>query len=192
VTGVESGAEEIPDLLAARFTEAGQPDLGFSGDGVIRYATSPDGGFLDLDQHGRPVIASTYSRVEARRFTGDVPVDEGGGDGGGTAGEAASSGRGLEIHKLVSPRTLPKLFSSGVRALVSCELDCRAILEVKVPKGAAEEMGLSTRVVARGSRVLEADRKRWVIARLTGQARRALRTYTGGGRFKVSARGTAP
>ena len=61
-----------------------------------------------------------------------------------------------------------------------------------MPKRAAAEMGLRGRVVASGSRRLEAGRKRWVIARLKGQAKRALRNYTGGVRFKLTVRGLTP
>lgn len=121
---------------------------------------------------------------------------DGGNDGddgsGGVAGGVASSGRGIRVHKLLSPRSARKLASRGFRALVSCSQDCRAVLEVRVTKGVAAEMGLRGTLVAQGSRRLQAERRGWVIAGLTARAKRALRTYTGGGNFKVKVRGVAP
>lgn len=172
------------------------PDFG---EGGVAVADRPEEGAIGTQiafQEAGIVTAGNWSRRNYLAPAGNVfarfRYDGGHTDDGGAAGGVAASGRGLRVHKVISPRTLPKLFASGVRALVSCEQDCRAILEVKVRTGAADEMGLSSRVVARGSRVLDAGKRLWVIAKLTGQARRALRTYTGGGRFKVSAKGVAP
>ena len=95
-------------------------------------------------------------------------------------------------HKLLSPRSFYKLSSRGIRALVSCQLDCRAVLEVKVTKGVAAEIGLPGTLVAQGSRTLGAGKRGWVVATLNGSARRALQSYAGGGKFKVKVAGLAP
>jgi uncharacterized delta-60 repeat protein len=144
-----------------------------------------------LDSNQKVVVAgepqgSRTTALARYETQGDQPP------GGGTAGEVASSGRGVQVHKLVSPRSFRKLASRGIRALVSCELDCRALVEVRVSRGAANAMGLAGTLVARGSRTLGAERRGWVVATLTARAERALRDYTGGGNFKVKVRGVAP
>jgi uncharacterized delta-60 repeat protein len=186
-------------VAAARLTPDGGLDPGFGDEGVASaMLAGKTAGASEIATHGNRILLAgprgsccSYSSLFVARFTedgGHVEREP----GGGVAGDVGASGRGIQVHKLISPRTRAKLAARGILALVSCELDCRALLQVRVSRGAADEMGLSSRVVASGSRRLAAGQKRWVIARLTGQARRALRTYTGGGNFKVNVRGVAP
>jgi uncharacterized delta-60 repeat protein len=178
----------------------GSPDPALGSDGIAvadRPAQRVYGYEIALQDAGIlgagnwPYTAADPSGHALVRFRYDGGDDDDAGEGGGVAG-VASSGRGIQVHKLISPRTRAKLAARGILALVSCELDCRALLQVRVSRRAADEMGLSSRVVASGSRRVDAGRKRWMVARLTGEARRALRTYTGGGNFKVNVRGVAP
>jgi uncharacterized delta-60 repeat protein len=178
------------------------PDFGDSGLASIAPTTYPAGNMafgLEVEDGGI-VIGGQFShhpgapdrRAALARFLAERTSDEGGGDGGGVAGDVAASGRGLRIHKFVSPRTLEAIAARGMRAQVSCTLACRAVLKVKVPLRTAQEMGLRTRVIARGSRTTGADRRRWMVLRLTPQARPALRAHTGRISFKLTGRGLAP
>lgn len=203
----ENGAGTFDrSVAAARLTPDGSLDPEFGDGGVASTMLGgKTAGASEIATQGNRILLAgargsccSYSSLFVARFTEDgghvegEPGGAGGADAGGVAGEVASSGRGVRVHKLISPRTRAKLAARGILALVSCELDCRALLQVRVTRAAADEMGLSSRVVAAGSRRLEAGERRWVAARLTGEARRALRTYTGGGNFKVNVRGVAP
>ena len=201
---VESHDTAAKDAGVVRLLEDGTRDSVFGQAGVASIAPNPypsgNYGFgMDFDPSGVVISGSTGtypgdpgSQASLTRFLAEPTDDEDGDDKGGVAGGVASSGRGIRVHKLLSPRSFSKLASRGIRALVSCELDCRAVLEVRVSQGAASEMGLPGTLVAKGSRRLSAERKGWVIASLTARAERALRGYTGGGNFKIKARGVAP
>jgi hypothetical protein len=178
----------------------GNPDPALGGEGIAvadRPAARAFGHQIALQDAG--ILSAGNWSYTAANPSGHALVrfryESGGEDdsgSGGVSGEVGGSGRGIRVHKLVTPRTSGKLASRGIRALVSCSEDCRAVLEVRVTKGVAAEMGLRETLVARGSRRLQAERRGWVIAGLTRRAKKALRTYTGGGNFKVKVRGVAP
>ena len=104
-------------------------------------------------------------------------------DDGGVAGAVAGSG--VQIHDVISPRSLRKLFKQGFWVLASCEIDCDLVLEVRVSPGAAARMGIGGTLVARGTSFSGAGDKTWVSAKLRGAVRRSLRRHSGGGRFKL-------
>jgi hypothetical protein len=202
VTGGGSAPDEPDFFSVMQLTSAGQLDTGF-GQGAVYWDTSGRPPEAAYDPAGNIVAAQGSELPQPPTAPRDIGIRltriEGGsgsadpGDGsGGVAGDVASSGRGLRIHKFVSPRTLAGIAARGMRAQVSCTLACRAVLKVKVPLRTAQEMGLRTRVIARGSRTIGADRRRWMVLRLTPQARPALRAHTGRISFRVTGRGLAP
>lgn len=128
----------------------------------------------------------------------DVPPSQvpppgagGGGGAGGVAGGVATNFRNVEVHKLVVPKSRQKLAARGVKVLASCDEDCRIVLELRVSQEIANEMGLTGTLLARASKPADAGERRWVRAKPTGAARRALRSYDGGGRLQVDVTGAA-
>jgi hypothetical protein len=208
ITGGGSGPDEPDWFTVVQLGQDGQLDTAFS------ESQNSVPGFSDVSGSPREAAFDPAGNVvasQASQQPPDVPgatreigirllrlsgtssgSDEGGDDDGGVAGDVAASGRGLRIHKFVSPRTLAGIVTRGMRALVSCELDCRAVLKVKVPKRIADDLGLSSRVIARGSRRIGADRKRWMVLKTVPSARPALRSHVGRISFKVRGRGLAP
>lgn len=214
VTGGGSGPDEPDWFTVVQFTPDGQVDGAFGeAPGVSGFSdvsgkpweaaydpagnvVASQGSVQPPDVPGPPPreLGIRLTRLQGSGASSDDPGDGGDGAGsGGVAGDiAGSKGRGLVIHRFVSPRTLQGIVKKGMRALVSCELACRAVLKVKVSKGTARDLGLSGRVIARGEKRLKADRRRWMKLRVTPQARPALSGFVGRIGFKVTGRGLAP
>jgi hypothetical protein len=94
----------------------------------------------------------------------------------------------INVQRYVVPRSIEKLRRQGVRVKASCVLDCRIVVTVRVTKSVAKRLRLKKPVVARGSARAAAGRTVTVRARLTKPARRAFRTYSGGGRLQINVR----
>ncbi len=98
----------------------------------------------------------------------------------------------LHVHRLVVPKSAPAMIRKGIRALVSCELDCKVMLDVTVRPSTAAKLRLTGLRFAHGSVTTAAGEQRWVIARLTRSAKAGLRNYGGGGRLSVKVRAVEP
>jgi uncharacterized delta-60 repeat protein len=204
VTGGGSGPSEPDFFTVIQLTADGLPDAGFGQNGVFWDASGrpaegaydPAGNIVATQGSLQPPPARDFGvRLVRLQGSGSTDPGDGGGDSGsgGVAGDVASSkGRGLVIHRFVSPPSLEGIVKKGMRALVSCERACRAVLKVKVPKGTARDLGLSGRVIGRGEKRLKADRRRWMKLRVTPEAAPALSDFVGRISFKVSGRGLAP
>jgi uncharacterized delta-60 repeat protein len=206
VTGGGSAPDEPDFFSVTQLTPEGQLDSGFGQGGVFwdvsgrppEAAYDPAGNIVAAQGSELPQpptaprdIGIRLTRLEGGDGSADPDEGDQGGEGG-VAGDVAAKGRGLRIHRFVSPRTLRAIAARGMRAQVSCTLECRAVLTVKVPRGTATDLGLRTRVIARGSRTIKADRRRWMVLKVTAAARLALRTHVGSISFKVVGRGLAP
>lgn len=186
---VGAGATAYMELLnmdvgVFRMTRDGTPDAGFGFSGLAQVEDTNMGHYnltrgLALDSLD-PVVAGARGGLPMlARFLGAPREDDA---GGGTAGALGVKNRGARIHRLIAPRSLSKLQNEGVRALASCELDCRMVLEVRS----------GGRLVARGSRLAGAGKRRWVLAKLLPGARRAMATRGSVGRLRARVRGLTP
>jgi uncharacterized delta-60 repeat protein len=184
----------------ARWNPDGDLDAGFGQAGATitdfigyPYPNVMNVSGLAVDRDGRAVVAGGFLSgvLAVAQYQAD---QESGGDPG--AGEVASavtaSGRGIRVHRRIVPKTLKKLSRNGVRVQASCPQECRLVLELRVPRSVADSMGLRGTLIGRGSVLAAAGQKRWVLAKLTARARRAIRARSGGGRMKIVIRGLAP
>jgi uncharacterized delta-60 repeat protein len=114
------------------------------------------------------------------------------GDGEGGVAGGVFAKIGLRVHRVVVPKTLGGLIRRGVRVLASCDFKCKLSVKVKVSAAVRDRLGLPGRVVARGTASAGADKRRWVIARLTGAAARAFNSYGGGGRLQIKVQAAGP
>jgi hypothetical protein len=197
----------------ARLHTDGSLDTSFGKQGKVNteFSERPSGGSTStprpttvaIDSRGRIVLsARTGDRMALAMFFGGDREggDDGGGGGeggsgaggGGVEGGAAGGGVGLRIHRVVVPKSAAALINRGVRVLASCATRCKLSVSVGVGAGIANALGLRTTMIARGTASTAANKRRWVVARLTPAAAEALRTYGGGGRLQISVRAVGP
>jgi uncharacterized delta-60 repeat protein len=201
------------DAGAVRLLPDGSPDHGFGRNGVARLEARSsgkqnDGAAVAVDARGvlvggalrddgqgdtHPMVARFLGESISGEPSPDGPGDGSGDEGdGGVAGGAATSFKNVHVHRLVVPKSRSRLAALGVRAEASCDEDCRILVEVEVSDRVARAMGLKGNVLGSGSVLAAAGHSRWVVAKLTAVARRALRAYNGGGRLHVNVTGLSP
>jgi uncharacterized delta-60 repeat protein len=193
-------------LAAMRFTNSGELDSTFGADGLALAVpdsdvSSQEGQAIALDGRGIVVvgqagITNPLSRYAiAARFlpdgghVPDQPVDNPG--SGGVAGDVATS-RGIDVHKVITPKSWKKLINPGVRVLASCNRDCRMDVTVTVSSATVRAAGLSSTTVARGSTVAAGGEQHWVTAKAIPSIRKALRAFSGHGRLHINVTAAAP
>jgi uncharacterized delta-60 repeat protein len=209
--GVSRAAASFPvGFGLVRYLPDGSPDPSFGQDGRVNTtfgSTTNAAAFgIGLDPQGRIVLGGqrrtasddpemALARYHAEESPDDGGTDDGGDDQGegGVAGGVAGGGKvGLQIHKVVVPKTAEALINRGVRVLASCAVRCKLIVNVDVGDGVAHRLGLTRTRIARGNASTAANKRRWVVARLTPAAAEALRTYGGGGRLQIRVRAVGP
>jgi hypothetical protein len=126
-------------------------------------------------------------------LTDQVPAGGGRdpGSGGGVAGDVVAS-PGIEVHKVILPKTWRKLSKPGVRVLASCTRDCRMEVTVRMSSGTARAAGLPSTTIARGSAQTVAGEQHWLSAKAIPSIRRALRSFSGHGRLQINVTASAP
>ena len=196
------------DVGVTRYLPSGAFDPSFGVNGKVN-VTDPGGRSLSgvadawglALQGSRIVVVGHRSGGFAARLFGeptldpdpDPPPDPDPGPDGGSGGVAGEvGGSGARLHELVIPKSRRKLAARGVRALASCEFDCTITLSVEASRRAADAMGLSDPLLARGSATANAGEQVWVRARTLSSVRRGLRFFGGKLRLKVSVSGEAP
>jgi uncharacterized delta-60 repeat protein len=185
----------LPDgTLDTSFGDGGRAPVDFSSVPTGDSPASPRGPSVGIDPLGRILLSARVGqqRMALARFLGedtDGGADPGEGGEGDGGVKGVSAGRGVHVHRLLVPSSLHTLIRRGIRVLASCEQDCRIAVNVTVSEGVARRMGLGSLRFAHGSSNAQAGKRRWVIARLTRFAVRAMQTYDGGGRFKISVQG---
>lgn len=205
-----SAPGEEGQLAVARFLPTGALDPTF-GLGGMAWTSYPSdrrvNAALAVDAVGRPTLTAwthhpdTGAPVDPLlvRFLSSGGTPEDGGGGGGNGGDAGGEGdggvaggvagsAGLQVHKIVVPKTIGGLIRRGVRVLASCDVRCKLGVKVKVSGAVRNRLGLAKSLVARGSAGAAANKRRWVTARLTGSAARAFNTFGGGGRLHIRVR----
>jgi uncharacterized delta-60 repeat protein len=195
--------EEDRDVAAVRFDAAGVRDMTFGSNGIARtdFASDSSPAAVAIAPEGKIVVPGATPNIGpwVARFLRD---GEGGGDpdpdpdpsndsgSGGVAGGVAQ--QGVEVHKLVIPRTRSALARVGVRALASCAFDCKLLLEVRVKPRVAAAMGLKGTLLGRGTAAAKGGQRRWVLAKLKPTAKRALLSWGGSGRLQVKVSAAGP
>jgi uncharacterized delta-60 repeat protein len=190
-----------PHFAIARFNPSGGFDQDFAGSGVATLDEIGYGQESVLDARGdifqmgsarSQGPSGTPQGVVVAKYEGDGLDDDGTDDsGGGVAGEVGGS-IGFKVHRYAVPRSFSKLLSNGVRALVGCKRTCRVELNVRTSNNMAATLGLRSTLVATGSRLVGAGKKRWVRARFSGTARRAMFAFGATGHLRIKARGLTP
>ena len=210
VFGGNSSTYDSPQwVFVARLDDEGSLDDSFAGDGsvaVVDVPASRQG--LTIDADGGILLATGCG---VARFLGDGPPqaagtpwaqgcsgspdppdpDAGGagGDGDVAGGVATKGGKvGLQVHRVVVPKTAAAMARRGIRVLASCTELCKLVVSVELSDGVANRLGLARTRIAKGNSSAAANKRRWVVARLTPAAAEALRTYDGGGRLQIRVR----
>lgn len=210
-TGCGSGYEDVAFFGVSRLLPDGALDTSFGNQGKVRLEfsssplihnnnpASPRNASVMIDPPGNIIFAGqtesgmAVAKLEGGEGDGNGEGGDGSNGGGGVAGGVAAKGRvGLRVHRVLVPKTAGALIRRGVRVLASCEVRCKLVVNVDVSPGVANQLGLSTTRIARGTASTAANKRRWVVARLTPAAAETLRTYGGGGRLHIRVRAVGP
>ena len=202
LAGAEVNCRDVvsTDLGVARFGVDGNPDRSFgpvgnedptfSSGGVAwvgpsEYEHNSAGGLALTD---RGVVAAGFvdgRSAVARFLTTTLP------GAGGVAGDVISSPH-IDVHKVLTPKSWRKLIKPGVRALASCDADCRIHVTVKVSAATARSADLPTRVVAQGTAPAKAGVPRWVRATAPSKIVDLLRSFGGHGHLHIKVTAEPP
>ena len=207
---VDCHEEHSTDAGVRRFTESGQVDTGFNGGKgdltAAEYSPQNHAYGMTLDARG-PVIAGVgtigpdptqSSGPFLTRFLSE-PTDYSppANGSGGVASDVVAS-PGIDVHRVITPKTWRKLINPGVRVLASCNRDCRMDVTVTVSSATARAIdadsttiGFDSTTIARGSAEAAADSHRWISAKALPSLRGALRAFSGRGRLRITVTASA-
>ncbi len=198
----------VVDILWQSSADAGvlrvlpdaSPDAAFGEDGVARLLPSGRGKYnsasaLTLDGRGVVVVGRTngqdfgYGGLVARflaQSQPDPPAGAGPGAGGGGVASELAASPSVDVQQAIVPKRWRKLIKPGVRVLAGCDIDCTVDVTVTVSRKLAEEMGVASTVVARGSGRSAAGAHEWIVATAPPKIRDELKSFAGHGKLHVA------